>query len=93
MILNFLCKETEKLFLGRFSKKLPQDLQRSAQRKLKQIHAAATLDFFRVPPGNRLEQLSGSRQGQWSIRINDQWRICFRWQDGNALDVEIVDYH
>ncbi|WP_243374005.1 type II toxin-antitoxin system RelE/ParE family toxin [Geotalea sp. SG265] len=93
MIKTFACKETEKLFHGRFSGKWPQDVQRIAQRKLKQIHGAATLDFLRVPPGNRLEQLSVSRTGQWSIRINDQWRICFTWQDGNATDVEIVDYH
>ena len=93
MIRGFACKETERLFQRRFSKKLPQGVQRIAQRKLQQIHGAATLDFLRIPPGNRLEQLSGSRAGQWSLRINDQWRICFRWQDGNAHDVEIVDYH
>lgn len=93
MILSFACKETERLFSGRFSRKLPQDVQRAAQRKLTQLHAATTLDFLRVPPGNRLELLSGNRAGQWSIRINDQWRICFHWQDGNVLDVEIVDYH
>ncbi len=93
MIVSFLCKETEKLFHGRFSAKLPQDVQRVAQRKLMQINAAATLDFLRVPPGNRLEQLTGNRAGQWSIRINEQWRICFRWENGTAHDVEIVDYH
>lgn len=93
MIRSFACKETEKLFHGRFSARLPQDVQRIAQRKLKLIGGAATLDFLRAPPGNRLEQLSGTRQGQWSIRINGQWRICFRWEDGNAFDVEIVDYH
>jgi proteic killer suppression protein len=93
MIKTFSCKETEKLFHGSFSAKLPQDMQRSAQRKLKQLNAAASLDFLRVPPGNRLEQLSGDCDGQWSIRINDQWRICFRWQDGVAADVEIIDYH
>lgn len=93
MIKAFACKETEKLFHGRFSSKLPQNMQRSAQRKLKQLNAAATLDFLRVPPGNRLEQLSGDRDGQWSIRINDQWRICFHWLDGTAVDVEIIDYH
>jgi proteic killer suppression protein len=83
MISSFACKETEKLFHGRFSARLPQDVQRIAQRKLKQIGAAATLDFLRVPPGNRLD-----RAGQWSIRINDQWRICFRWHEGTAFDVE-----
>jgi len=93
MIRSFACKETEKLFTGRFSAKLPQDVQRIAQRKLKQLDAAATLDFLRVPPGNRLEQLSGDRKGQWSIRINDQWRLCFIWEEGNALEVEIADYH
>jgi proteic killer suppression protein len=93
MIKTFSCKETEKLFHGSFSSKLPQDMQRTAQRKLKQLNAAATLDFLRVPPGNRLEQLSGNRTGQWSIRINDQWRICFRWMDGAVMDVEIIDYH
>lgn len=89
----FSSKEAEKLFHGRFSAKLSQDVQRIAQRKLKQLNAAATLDFLRVPPGNRLEQLSGDRVGQWRIRINDQWRICFRWEEGNAHDVEITDYH
>lgn len=93
MIKTFACRETEKLFRGMFSARLPQDVQRVAQRKLKQLSAAVTLDFLRVPPGNRLEQLSGNRQGQWSLRINDQWRICFSWQDGNAFEVEIVDYH
>ncbi|MCX5880545.1 MAG: type II toxin-antitoxin system RelE/ParE family toxin [Deltaproteobacteria bacterium] len=93
MIRSFACKETEKLFHGRFSAKLPQDLQRIAQRKLKQLSGAATLEFLRIPPGNRLEQLSGDRNGQWSIRINNQWRICFRWAEGNARDVEITDYH
>ena len=92
MIISFACKETEKLFYGRFSAKLPQDAQRTTQRKLKQLHGAASLDFLRVPPGNRLEQLTGNRAGQWSIRINDQWRSCFRWQDGSAHDCEIVDY-
>lgn len=93
MIRSFACKETEKLFNGRFSTKLPQDLQRIAQRKLRQLHGAATLDFLRIPPGNRLEQLAGDRNGQWSIRVNDQWRICFSWDGGNAHDVEIIDYH
>jgi len=69
------------------------DIQRTALRKLTQIHGAAVIDFQQIPPANRLEKLSGNREGQWSIRINDQWRICFRWLDGNAYDVEIVDYH
>lgn len=93
MIKSFACKEAEKLFRGRFSTRLPQDVQRVAQRKLKQLNAAASLDFLRVPPGNRLEPLAGDRAGQWSIRINDQWRICFSWQAGNAFEAEIVDYH
>jgi proteic killer suppression protein len=93
MIKTFGCKETEKVFERRFSRKLPNDIQRVALRKLAQIHAAETLDFLRAPPANFLEQLSGDRAGQWSIRINDQWRICFIWKDGNAYDVEIVDYH
>lgn len=74
-------------------KKLPSNLQRSAQRKLKQLNATTILDFLRIPPGNRLELLSGNRVRQWSIRIDDQWRICFRWSEGNVQNVEIVDYH
>ena len=93
MIVSFRCKETEKLFRGKFSRKLPQDIQRIAARKLEQLHAATVLDTLRVPPGNRLELLSGDRAGQHSIRINNQWRLCFTWQDGNAIEVEIVDYH
>jgi len=72
---------------------LPQEIQRVARRKLRQIDAAADLAFLRVPPANRLEKLSGDRTGQWSIRINGQWRICFVWRDNDALDVEITDYH
>jgi proteic killer suppression protein len=68
-------------------------MQNTALRKLTMLHGAASLGFLRVPPANHLEKLSGSRQGQWSIRINDQWRICFRWQDGDAYDVAGVDYH
>lgn len=93
MIKSFNCKETERLFNGQFSRKLPQSIQRAAQRKLIQIHAATTLDFLRVPPANHLELLTGNRQGQYSIRINEQWRICFVWRDNNAIDVEIIDYH
>ena len=93
MIKNFADLETEKVFRGQHSRRLPSDLQRIALRKLVQVNAAASLDFLRIPPGNRLEKLSGKRAGQHSIRINDQWRICFRWKDGNAYDVEIVDYH
>jgi len=93
MIKNFTCSETEKIFRGMSSKRLPRDIQRVALRKLTQLNGSATLDFLRVPPGNMLEKLSGGRAGQWSIRINDQWRICFHWQDGNAHNVEIIDYH
>ena len=93
MIRSFKDKEAEKLFRGRFSRKLPQDIQRIAARKLEQLNAATILDTLRVPPGNRLEALSHNRQGQHSIRVNDQWRVCFVWRDDNAFDVEIVDYH
>ncbi len=93
MIQSFKCKETEKIFNGRFSARLPQDIQRLAARKLDLIDAAGELDDFKSPPGNRLEALSGNRTGQYSIRINDQWRICFVWRDGNAYELEIVDYH
>ncbi|SFL77688.1 proteic killer suppression protein [Desulfomicrobium norvegicum] len=93
MIVSFTCKETEKLFRERTSRKIPPDIHRVSLRKLLQLHAAVDLNFLRVPPGNRLESLSGDRAGQHSIRINDQWRICFTWRDGNVHDVEIVDYH
>jgi proteic killer suppression protein len=74
-------------------KKLPANLQRVALRKLKMLHAATQLATLKVPPGNRLESLKGDRKGQYSIRINDQWRICFTWHEGNASDVEMIDYH
>ena len=93
MIKTFRRKDTEKIFQGTFATGLPKDIHRVALRKLTQIHSAATLEFLRIPPGNRLEKLIGEREGQWSIRINDQWRICFIWQDGHAYNVEIVDYH
>ena len=93
MIKTFQCKETEKIFHGRFSKKLPQNIQRIAERKLVMLHHAATSDDLRIPPANRLEALSGNRQGQHSIRINNQWRICFQWHEDGALQVEITDYH
>ena len=93
MIVSFKSKETEKIFHGRYSRKLPQNIQRVAARKLEQLHAATVLDTLRIPPGNRLEALKGNCQGQHSIRINDQWRICFVWREGNAYDVKIVDYH
>jgi len=93
MIRSFKDKETEKIFRGQFSRKIPQDIQRIAARKLEQINAVTVLDTLRVPPGNRLEALKHDRRGQHSIRVNDQWRVCFVWRDDNAFDVEIVDYH
>lgn len=92
MIRSFRCAHTEALFLRRHSRRFGI-IERVALRKLLMVHAADALDDLRVPPGNRLERLSGDRTGQHSIRINDQWRICFRWHDGAAEDVEIVDYH
>lgn len=93
MIKSFGCRDTERLFQREHVRRLPHDIQRVAMRKLWMIDAAPELNSLRVPPGNRLEALSGNRLGHHSIRINDQWRICFRWHDGNAYDVEIVDYH
>jgi len=93
MIKSFADKATAALFAGRKYRKIPPDIRRTALRKLLQINAAAELDFLRVPPGNRLERLKGDRSGQLSIRINDQWRICFFWREGHAYDVEITDYH
>ncbi len=93
MISSFADKETEKVFKRLFSKKLPQNIQRSALRKLRMLNRALDVTDLRVPPGNRLERLEGDREGQYSIRINQQWRICFVWDFGNAYDVEIVDYH
>lgn len=93
MIRSFRDKETEKVFQREPSRKFPPALQRQAQRKLVVLDGAETLQDLRVPPGNRLERLRGDREGQYSIRINDQWRICFKWSDGDADDVEITDYH
>jgi len=93
MIRSFRCKETEKVFARIRSAKLPGDIQQVALRKLRMLHQARTLADLSVPPANRLEALRGERTGQHSIRINDQWRICFRWDAGDAHDVEIVDYH
>ncbi len=93
MIRSFKDRETERMWLGQASKAFPLDIQNRALRKLRQLDASRTLADLRHPPGNRLEALKGARVGQWSIRINDQWRICFRWTDGDAVDVEIVDYH
>ena len=93
MIKSFSCKETEKIFNRLYSRKFPTDIQRSALRKLRMLNRAISLQDLRVPPGNRLEELKGDHKGQNSIRINDQWRICFTWQNSEAFDVEIVDYH
>ena len=93
MIRSFRCKETERLWQGISSRRLPRDIQDRALRKLRQLNAALTLDDLRNPPSNRLEILKGDRQGQMSIRINDRWRICFDWRDGEAHRLEIVDYH
>jgi proteic killer suppression protein len=93
MIASFKCKETEKIYNRNYSRRFPQAIQKVAMRKLWMIDAAPDLNSLRVPPANRLEALKGDRKGQHSIRINQQWRICFRWKDGNAWDVEIVDYH
>lgn len=81
------------MFQGRFSSKLPQAIQRSAAIKLEMINAATVLETLRLPPSNNLEELQGDRKGQHSIRINKQWRICFKWKGSDAFDVEIVDYH
>ena len=93
MIKSFRDNETEKIFNRQLSKKLPQNIQRVARKKLVILDAATELNDLRVPPGNQLEALKGNRKGQHSIRINDQWRICFRWRAGDSFDVEITDYH
>ncbi|MGE0086304.1 MAG: type II toxin-antitoxin system RelE/ParE family toxin [Desulfococcaceae bacterium] len=93
MIKSFKDKETEKVFSRSFSKKLPNDIQRKALEKLWMIDVATELSSLRVPPGNRLEVLQDDRKGQYSIRINDQWRICFEWRDNDAYDAETVNYH
>ena len=93
MIRNFADKEAERIWTGMSSRRLPADIQAVARRKLRMLNNAFTINDLRVPPANRLEALKGDRKGQHSIRINDQRRICFRWSDGDAHDVEIVDYH
>ena len=93
MIQTFKCKETEKIFYREFSKKLPQEIQRRSMKKLWMLDAAPDINSLRIPPSNNLEALKKDREGQYSIRINKQWRICFKWQDGSAYNVEIVDYH
>jgi len=93
MIRSFKSKETEKIFNRQRSRKLPQNIQQVALRKLRMLNRATTLQDLRVPPANRLEKLGSDRVGQYSIRINDQWRVCFEWQNGDTHNVEIVDYH
>ncbi|MBW2370855.1 MAG: type II toxin-antitoxin system RelE/ParE family toxin [Deltaproteobacteria bacterium] len=93
MIRSFRCKKTEKIFRRMFTKKIPNNIHRSALRKLRILNRAESLQDLRVPPGNRLETLHRQREGQHSIRINDQWRICFIWREDDAHEVEIVDYH
>ena len=92
MILTFCCKDTEALYGGGRHDRF-RAFQAQAERKLQMLDSADTIDDLRSPPGNRLEKLSGDRLGRWSIRINNQWRICFRFENGNAYDVEVVDYH
>jgi len=93
VIKSFKCRETERIYRGRFSRRLPRDIQRLAARKLEMLTSASQLKSLKIPPSNRLEKLKGDRSGQHSIRINNQWRICFVWKSGDAHDVEIVDYH
>lgn len=92
MIKSFACKETSKKWKGKYSKKFPSEIQNRALRKLRQLDAAITEEDLRNPPGNKLENLKGDREGYMSIRINKRWRICFKWQNGEALDVRVVDY-
>jgi proteic killer suppression protein len=93
MIKSFQDRETEKVFSRKFSRRFPTDLHRTAWRKLVMLDAAERLEDLQIPPGNRLEKLKGDREGQYSLRINDQWRVCFRWSQGDAYEVEILDYH
>jgi proteic killer suppression protein len=93
VIRTFADRRTVRLFEGEPVRGVSKELRRIAQRRLEQLHAAATIDMLRIPPGNRLEKLKGDRAGQWSIRDNDQWRICFTWRDGDAFDVWFGDYH
>ena len=93
MIKTFKDDETQKIYQRQPSRKLPDDIQQVALRKLRMLNNAISINDLRVSPANRLEKLSGNRAGQWSIRINDQWRVCFRWESSDAYDVEITDYH
>ena len=93
MIKSFKDSETEKIYIRERSRKLPPDIQQVALRKLRMVNNAKTINDLRIPPANRLEKLTGNRLRQYSIRINDQWRVCFTWKNGDAIDVEITDYH
>lgn len=93
MIKSFNCKETQKIFSGIFSKKLPSDIQQRALIKLRSINISKDINDLRIPPSNHLEKLDGNRDGHYSVRINSQYRICFAWVDNEAYNVEIVDYH
>ena len=93
MIKSFANKQTESVYLREFDKRLPRDMQQAALRKLRMLNNAKSIQDLLSPPGNRLEKLKGERAGQYSIRINDQWRVCFEWRDDNAFEVEITDYH
>jgi len=93
MIMSFGNSDTESIWNSHFVRNLPHEIQRVAKRKLVHIHAAIIIEDLRIPPGNRLEKLKADFIGYWSIRINDQWRICFKWENGNAFEVMITDYH
>ena len=93
MITDFHDDETSKVWLGEFSRRLPNQIQEVARRKLRMVNNAQRIEDLRIPPNNRLEALKGDRAVQWSIRINDQWRVCFAWNEGHASRVEICDYH
>lgn len=93
MITDFHDEDTLNVWIGEFSRRLPSQIQDVARRKLRMLHNAQRIEDLRIPPNNRLEALKGKRAGQWSIRINDQWRVCFRFEGGDAFDVEITDYH
>ena len=93
MIVNFSCKETQKIWIGECSKKLPRSIQPIARRKLRMLNNAKCLNDLLIPPNNRLEALKGNKKVIFSIRVNQQWRICFKWENNHAVDVEIIDYH
>lgn len=93
MIRSFASRETKRIWEGEASRRFPSDMQSVARRKLRMLNNAQNLSDLKAPPGNRLEALKGGRKGQYSIRINQQWRICFKWKNNHAIDVEIVDYH